>query len=60
MKGLQDDSIPMDKSLEVDNLETLIRQAQTQQRMASPEEFRLQGHFVDDNVEITRQAIHTG
>lgn len=60
MKGLQDDSLPLDKSLEQDQLETLIQKVAHQQMVAPEPDFRMEGHYLPDNVEISRNAVHTG
>lgn len=68
--------LPMDKSLDAEqmNLEQLIRVAQSEPLGASaptlvdgvgiggsrPDGFQIDGHYLPDNVDISRSAVHTG
>lgn len=65
-------NVPMDKSLEAEqmNLEQLIRVAQAEplstsaphlvNGAADEPSYQIDGHFLPDNVDISRTAVHTG
>lgn len=69
MPGLREEAtLPPDRSLEQDQLVTLIQQAaaaptplsQIPLGRAGDQQYQLEGHYLPDNVEIDHNAIHTG